>query len=181
MGSITSPIDQLARKGDTEAYLMAAVKILRGSAVFMNSSGYATGTFSSGQPFLGIAEQTVDNSAGGSGTDSSGNPIYVVVRRTGIIQSVTIASAAITDLGKTVYWADNNTVTEAVAIDRAGTIVKYNSSTSVDIAIAPCTISGPQMSTPVTTNVTTNGTQYSVPVIDPVTGAVLYVTAKSAR
>ena len=179
MGDLSAALDIVVdQPGDSIAYGMAVVKIYQGSAVFLNSAGYATGTYSSAQAFLGWATETKDNtSANLVGGTAGGQSIIVNRKRVG---TVTIATAAITDVGQSVYWTDDQTVSKTPSANYAGKIVRYNSSVSVDIDIQPATM-GTRIGTVLNTNITTNGTSYEVPLVVPVAGVdtVVYATVKS--
>jgi hypothetical protein len=81
----------------------ASVKIYEGSAVGM-TSGYARALVA-GDDFAGFAERQADNSA----TATDGYIRCRVITR-GLIR-VTLASVAVTDIGKPVYMSDDGTFT----------------------------------------------------------------------
>lgn len=89
--------------GYNEIPVIAADIIFEGAAVGDNASGYAR-PLVAGDPFLGFADQKVDNSLGSAGDKS------IKLRRSGFIV-LPITSAAITDRGKAVYASDDDTFT----------------------------------------------------------------------
>lgn len=86
-----------------EVPVIAADIIYEGAAVGDNGSGYAR-PLVAGDPFRGFAEARADNSVGAAGDKR------VRVRRYGGVV-LTIASIAVTDIGKAVYASDDNTFT----------------------------------------------------------------------
>lgn len=96
--------------------------IYEGSAVGLNSSGYAR-PLVAGDPFQGFAESQADNSAGLDGA------INVRVRTSGVVKAA-IASVSIKDIGKTVYMSDDDTFTlvRGACNSRIGRVERYVSS-----------------------------------------------------
>lgn len=130
MTATTADIETLSRQGEIVAYPVAATtKIYKGTMVQV-ASGYATSmTKAASLLFVGVAIEGVDNSAGGNGDK------YVRCVRKGI-HEFTLGSAAITDVGVTVYALDNCTVTktstDATAVGRT---VKYENSGKIYLDI----------------------------------------------
>lgn len=83
--------------------VIASDIIYEGAAVGDNASGYAR-PLAAGDPFLGFAQEKVDNSTGGAGDKR------VRVHDAGKIV-LPITSLAITDRGKPVYASDDDTFT----------------------------------------------------------------------
>jgi hypothetical protein len=101
--------------------VIAADIIYEGAAVGDNASGYAR-PLVAGDPFLGFATETADNSAGAAGAKN------VNLRTSGRVQ-LAIGSLAITDLGKQVYASDDNTFTLTATSNSAiGRVVRFVSS-----------------------------------------------------
>lgn len=91
-------------QGDFHEFPVVASDIIyQGAAVGDNSSGYAR-PLVAGDPFRGFAEQKVDNASGSAGDK------YVRTKTRGMIR-LSIASLAITDVGKDVYASDDDTFT----------------------------------------------------------------------
>lgn len=101
MAALTSPFETFERPGIVVSYRMSNVKLYKGSMVGINASGYlvamAHGT--ANLKFVGVANETVDNS-GGSAGDKAMN---VTKSGTFALKAVSGFTPAITDLGKEVY------------------------------------------------------------------------------
>ena len=101
--------------------VIASDIIYEGAAVGDNGSGYAR-PLVAGDTFLGIAERTVDNSNGASGD------LNVRLIKRGRIE-ISVASVAITDVGKPVYASDDDTfVLTATSNTLIGTVDRFVSS-----------------------------------------------------
>jgi hypothetical protein len=108
--------------------LIASDIIYEGSAVGLNSSGYAR-PLVAGDPFVGFAESNADNSAAGS----AAGDVNVRVRTSGIVK-LSITSAALTDFGKKVFASDDDTFTyTATANSEIGSVYRYVSSGVVEV------------------------------------------------
>ena len=102
--ALTAELYHTYYEGDYEAYPVAiGVKVFKGALVSVNSSGYAR-PLNVADKFVGIAEDTVDNTAGANGADN-----VKVRRKTNVELSVTGASTA--SVGAKVYASDDNTLT----------------------------------------------------------------------
>lgn len=89
------------------AYKCSVAKIWKGSMAGVDASGYITPTVTTAQAIIGVATDTVDNSAGSAGD------LLVPVKQ-GIFQfanSSTTGALTVADIGKPCYPADNQTVT----------------------------------------------------------------------
>lgn len=121
------------REGVERPYPVATgVKIYAGSMVCLNASGYAApGADTVSFKFAGIAQEYVDNSAGGNGAKT------VLVRRTGefLFKATSISQA---DVGKIMYLVDDDTFDESNPGQGivCGVLTEYISATSgwLDIA-----------------------------------------------
>lgn len=90
----------------------AATKVLAGTIVMLNSSGYAKpGTTATDEKAVGIAEATADNSSGAAGD------VSVPVRRGTFLLANSASTDEITnaDYGSTCYVVDNQTVAKTHA------------------------------------------------------------------
>lgn len=87
-----------------EIPVIAADIIYEGAAVGDNASGYAR-PLVAGDPFLGFAESTVDNSAGAAGDKR------VRVRERGKAVLTVVGATGVGDVGEAVYAADDDTFT----------------------------------------------------------------------
>lgn len=108
MTAITTPrVKTRSRDGKQFVRKMAPSKILAGTIVMLNSTGFATGgATATGQVADGVAMETVDNVGGSSGDKS------VRVEK-GVFCFENSASAdavALADIGENCYIVDNQTV-----------------------------------------------------------------------
>jgi hypothetical protein len=112
--------------------MIASDIIYEGSAVGLNSSGYAR-PLVAGDPFVGFAESNADNSASGS----AAGDVKVRVRTSGIVK-LSISSAGLGDFGKKVFASDDDTFTYMATINSStnseiGTVYRYVSSGVVEV------------------------------------------------
>lgn len=109
MTALTQERDTTRRNGDqAAAQVAAATKIFGGSLVCRNAAGYATkGAVSTTLKALGVADQTVDNTAGANGD------LSVPYRRDGWFRFANSAAGdliTIADVGNDCYIVDDQTV-----------------------------------------------------------------------
>jgi hypothetical protein len=100
MPALTQAFEAFERPGIVVSYKLAAVKVFKGALLGVNSAGFATPMThaTANLRFIGIANETVDNSAGAAGAKS------VAVTKTGSFVVKPIGfTAVIADLGKEVY------------------------------------------------------------------------------
>lgn len=119
--------------GDVYSFKQAAVKIWEGALVSVNAAGYVTNaTDAANDVFVGVADETVDNSGGAAGDKS------IKVRRTGVYTVVFGGTATIADVNTLVYVVDNQTV-DLVGVTTndvlVGRIVEFISATKVRVDI----------------------------------------------
>jgi hypothetical protein len=116
--SANTPFKELV--GKLLTYLLyQAIHIYEGGMVFRRSDGYATNV-AGGNPFLGHAYAEANNSTGASGA------LEVYVRNGRYQLQVTLASVAITDVGKPVYASDDATLTlTPTGNSQVGQVVKF--------------------------------------------------------
>jgi hypothetical protein len=69
MAALTQPYETFERPGLVMAYQVAATTIYKGALVALNGSGYLVplGPGTAGLKFVGVANETVDNSGGSAG------------------------------------------------------------------------------------------------------------------
>jgi hypothetical protein len=108
MGAASAAREAKRKDGEVVSYLMGATKIYKGTMVFLRiADGYAyagrAGT--STDIFVGIADETVDNSAGSAGS------ARIRVLKSGTYEFA-LGSIAQTDLGLPVYALYDNEVTK---------------------------------------------------------------------
>ena len=121
--ALTSDSKPLRRNGADFGYPVAAgEKVFRGGFVCVNSAGAMVRPQTSGAvAFVGVADRGLDNSSGGSVSDTS----VVAVRG---VFAAPVASAGPTNINASVYLVDDNTltltqVTSGTALLSAGTVV----------------------------------------------------------
>lgn len=114
-------------------FKMSNVKIPEGAIVHINAAGYAVnGTDAANDVFVGVADETVDNSGGSAGDKT------IKVRRTGVFTFVFAGTATIADVNTPVYTVDNQTVNLAAATTNdvlVGRIVEFLTASSVRVDI----------------------------------------------
>lgn len=132
MTALTAAFDAKRQDGKLIAYKMAAVKIFKGALVCVaTATGFAqTGTDAAGVVFVGVAYETVDNTAGAAGAKS------IRVAKTGDFTYAS-AGAAQTDVGKTALLVDDGTAKTAATTNSipVGKVVGYNTATSIQVRI----------------------------------------------
>lgn len=134
MTAITTAKKSLDRQdGEILSFKQGAEKIPEGALVMVNAAGYAVNaTDTAGGVLVGVADETVDNSAGQVGDKS------IKVRRTGVFTVVFAGTATIADVNTLVYVVDNQTV-DLVGVTTndvtAGRIVEFLTATKVRIDI----------------------------------------------
>ena len=121
------------QNGDVLSFKQGAEKIWEGALVSVNAAGYAVNaTDAANDVFVGVAEETVDNSAGSAGDKS------IKVRRNGVYTMVFGGTATIADVNTLVYVSDNQTVNLAGALTNdvlVGRIVELVTATKVRVDI----------------------------------------------
>lgn len=109
MTAITTERDTPRRAGDKAAYpVLAATKVLAGTLVVLTAAGYAQGgAVATTLKAVGVADETVDNTAGASGD------LKVPVRNDGWFRFANSAAGdliTIADINGNCYVVDNQTV-----------------------------------------------------------------------
>jgi len=142
MAALTTELHHPIKDGVIVSLKMAAVKVFKGALVGMTAEGapgvpdtgfatnLATGT-TNPMVFMGVAEETVDNSAGPAGAKS------IRVRRTGRFV-FTRTGATQSDVGREFYASDNQTLTTTSTRNaKVGKCVAYvdGSRLEVDISV----------------------------------------------
>lgn len=122
MTALSTARDTQRREGQQLNLPMSASKVWEGSIVALNSSGYATkGAVATTLRAAGVAEETVDNSAG-----SAGDKTINVKRGTfKFANSASTDQITLADYGKACYIVDDQTVAKtdgSSARSVAGTI-----------------------------------------------------------
>ncbi len=118
---------------DLQSYPVAAsTKIYQGAVVMINSSGFAVpAADAAGGKVVGIAEKTVDNSAGANGD------LKVNCRRGVFLLNATSITQAM--VGTVMYVVDDNTIDDATGTNsiKAGRLVEFVTTTSGWVLIEP--------------------------------------------
>ena len=109
MTAIATERDTNRRAGDKAAYgVLAATKVLAGTLAVLTAAGYAQGgATATTLTAVGVFDETVDNTAGGSGD------LKAPVRRDGWFRFANSAAAdaiTIAEIGDSCYIVDNQTV-----------------------------------------------------------------------
>ena len=136
MAASTGPREASKKVGELQNYKMGAVKINKGTLVFARAAdgfAYPARTLANiTDLFLGVAYETVDNSAGAAGAlslrvEKQGSYVFP------------IAGAVQTQIGAIVYASDDQTLTAAssTSVVAVGKIREIIDSGDVRIAIAP--------------------------------------------
>jgi hypothetical protein len=98
---LTTAFETYEKPGLVVSYKLSNVKVYKGALVGVNASGYlipmAHGTAS--LKFVGIANETIDNSAGSAGDKS----VNVTKSGSFVLKAVSGYTPAVADLGKEVY------------------------------------------------------------------------------
>jgi len=130
MSALTKPFDIGIKDGYEARLKMAAEKIYQGSVVgVIIGTGYATKSLTTAAwRFMGVAEETVDNSAGSAGDKR------IRIRRKGLC-SFDSSGLTVASVGAQVYFSDDHTVTTSASYLFAGILVDIdeNSKAIVDI------------------------------------------------
>lgn len=130
---ITERLDVRRQPGEVLPFKLNNVKIFEGALVSVNSSGYAVNaTDTSGDIFVGVADETVDNSGGSAGDKE------IKVRIGGIVNVDSEFSAAQTNVTDLVYAYDNHTVSSAATMTNdvlVGRVVEVLSASKLRVAL----------------------------------------------
>lgn len=133
MAALTVKKDVRVQPGKIFPYpVLASTKILEGALVSL-VGGYATnGADTASHTFVGVADETIDNSAGASGA------VNVKVRTEGVIDVAAGFTAAQTDLGAQAYISDNQTVVKTSTNSiKCGKIVAFVTTGKVRVRLQP--------------------------------------------
>ena len=133
--ALTKPFDIGIKKGDECRMKMAAVKIYQGGAVgVVLATGYATPMVvaTAGMRFVGVAEETIDNSAGSAGDK------WIRIKRTGLC-GFDNTGLTVANVGQWVFFTDYDHQVQATATAvPAGILVAIDEASVawVDITVA---------------------------------------------
>ena len=136
MAALTTAYEAFERPGLVISYKASNVKIYKGAMVGVNASGYIVsmdhGT--ANLKFVGVANETVDNSAGSAGDKT----INVTKCGAFVFKAVSGFTPAVTDLGKEVYANSN----WEVQVATAGLTTQYKVGTLVAIESTSTGVAG---------------------------------------
>lgn len=135
MAAVTANQVIKRRNGHRRSVSVAAsTTIYEGTFVFVTAAGYGTGAIASGaNVYAGVAVETVDNSSG-----SNGEKTVEVICDKNCEFELTLGSAAIADIGDTVYATDNFTITKTSTSNSAmGVITEYIGTNTVLVRHTP--------------------------------------------
>lgn len=144
MSNLANINDFASKDGVEIRVAQAAVKIWRGGAVgIVSGTGYATAlrTATAAMQFIGVSEETSDNTAGVAGTVTYGPPLsglspFVRVRRSGLVMFAQTGTAITqAHMRLKVWFADDQTVTLTPGAIQAGVIAALDESGNVWIDI----------------------------------------------
>lgn len=108
--------------------VIASDKIFEGSAVGENGSGNMR-PLVAGDPFMGFASKSADNSSGSAGD------VDVHVRQYGAVQLTVTGVSAVTDIGKPVYASDDNAFTLTAGVNSLiGSVMRWVTSTTAIVS-----------------------------------------------
>lgn len=106
----TTPREVYWSQGDLISFKLAAVKAAKGTFALMDASdGYVTNIPTAARPFVGVFDETVDNSAGAAGD------LKIKVRTTGVFDFA-VAAASQTFLGLEVWMAGSSATGDNITI-----------------------------------------------------------------
>lgn len=94
---------------NSHLFPLAAVKVYKGSAVFLDA-GYCTNVPSPSAVPLGIASETVDNSGGSAGAKSVNVRLHDEINAVWFANSASSDAIAATNRGQTAHFVDDQTV-----------------------------------------------------------------------
>lgn len=142
MATATGPLTTRQRDGKTIPIGLAAVKIYKGAAASI-VIGTGTGTplvpGTVADQFIGVWNETYDNTAGTGGAPGTAGGHTTFVERAGLFAfSQTGTTITIAHIGKAAYFSDDNTITLTAGTTYAGVIaaVDENGNVWVDISQA---------------------------------------------
>ena len=133
MAALSSPYDARRKDGALLASAVAAgARVFKGGLLTVASAtGLAqSGADAAGQVFAGVAYESADNTGGAAGAKA------VRILKTGVF-TYAKTGAAQTDVGKTVFLVDDNTVSTAATADNiaCGVVVGVPDTAHVQIRI----------------------------------------------
>ncbi len=135
MATLTAPAARTHSIDGFQDYQVIATDIIyEGAATGDNGSGYSR-PLVAGDPFLGFAFETVDNSAGVAGAKR------VKTRTEGMVELAVVGATGVADIGELVYASDDDTFTlTSTSNSRIGRIIDHVSGTTCLVAYKAATL-----------------------------------------
>ncbi len=136
MASLTKAFETYERPGLVVAYKLSNVKAFKGAALGLNSSGYVVPMSHAvaGLKFVGVANESVDNSAGAAG-DKTVN----VTKSGSFVLKASGFTPAVADLGKEVYaltdWEVQVATTGLTNSYKLGTVVSTETTSTGEAGV----------------------------------------------
>lgn len=130
--ALNKPFETFERPGLVVSYKLAASKVYKGSNLAVNATGFAVPISHSGTgyKYLGVANETLDNSTGAAGDKS----VNVTKSGTFVFKAASGYTPVQADIGKEVYAVTDWEVQVATAgltnLYKVGTIVGVESTSS---------------------------------------------------
>lgn len=134
MSALAAKRDVRRQPGEVLSFKVEeATKIFEGALVSVNAAGYlVNATDAANDLFIGVADETIDNTAGADGA------LECKVRIGGVIDLAYGGTATIANLGDPVYAVDNQTVDLAGVTTNdvlVGRVVEFVSASKVRVAL----------------------------------------------
>jgi hypothetical protein len=137
MPALTTNYESFEKPGLVVNYKLAAVKVYKGGMLGLNAAGYVTPMThaTANLKFVGLANETIDNSAGAAG-DRSLN-----VTKTGsfVLKAASGYTPVIADLGKEIYaltdWETQISTAGLTNAYKVGTIVGLESTSTGAVGV----------------------------------------------
>lgn len=134
MSALSAKRDVRRQPGEVLSFpVEESTKIYEGALVSVNAAGYlVNATDAANDLFIGVADETADNSSGADGA------IECKVRIGGVIDVASAATLSIANVGDPVYVADNQTIDLAANLTNdvlVGRVVNFVSANKVRVAL----------------------------------------------
>ncbi len=137
MAALTKSFETYERPGLVVSYKVSNTKIYKGAAVGVNASGFAVpmAPATANLKFVGVANDTVDNSAGSAG----GKSLNVTKSGSFVFKAASGYTPAVTDLGAEVYaasdWEVQASPTGLTNAYKTGTVVAVETTSTGEAGV----------------------------------------------
>ncbi|MBX3110546.1 MAG: hypothetical protein KF857_00940 [Fimbriimonadaceae bacterium] len=137
MAALTKPFESYERPGLVVSYKTSNVKIYKGALVGVNASGYVVpmAHATANLKFVGVANDTVDNSAGAAGDKS----LNVTKSGSFVLKAASGFTPGVTNLGAEVYantdWEVQVSTVGLTNSYKAGTIVALETTSTGETGV----------------------------------------------